>query len=458
MSDDKDNLSFDFNGNSNNNNKDDVENKPTVNVNSKGKTNGKGLLNKKLEKTIIYSVIGIVILGGVYEGVGAYQAQHDKTAILHKQKAPSKDTNAPLPSALDQTTQSVSVQPSQVTTFSTDDNNKPNNKELKMLQAEIAKLKNKKNLESAKMGQIYASGIIAMSGNVSSSNPSTNNNSNSSISQQINKTKQEIAQAEKEEKNNNSSTSNGTGNNDSSMLKYINDAVGANGKQSSNTNSPQSSDENFTKQQSTNNLDGTIKIHNKIPNEALTIGTVIPATLVTRIDTQVPGTVKAQVNRNIYNRNGIKVIPRGSVLIGSYDSQTFNGQNRVLMAFNRMIMPNGDYLRLKGMGSNGPRGAAGSIANVDNHFWTVFGSSLLVALVAQGVQQIGNSAGGSGGTQNYYGNSSNSSGTYSAGAQVLEQSLGDILQPYTNIPSTLTIPQGKRITIITNKTVLFGNE
>ena len=99
-------------------------------------------------------------------------------------------------------------------------------------------------------------------------------------------------------------------------------------------------------------------------------GTVIPITMVTGINSDLPGEIIAQVNRNVYDTiSGANVlIPAGSRLLGRYDNSVAFGQNRVLVAWNRLIEPNGVSIGLEGMSGTDRSGKAGYADNVNEHF------------------------------------------------------------------------------------------
>ena len=183
---------------------------------------------------------------------------------------------------------------------------------------------------------------------------------------------------------------------------------------------------------------------------AITPGTPIPAILMTRINTQLPGSVVAQITRTVYSPNGRVAIPAGTKAVGSYDSRIFNGQSRTLIAFSRLIFPNGETLRLPGMQGIGVRGSAGVAAHVDNHLWSELGAAFLVAEMSN-LANLGGSSGSSQ-TYNYGGGSSSSLG---AGGQVIVNQANQILAPYENIPPTLIVEPGKSIAIMVMRTVEF---
>ena len=117
-------------------------------------------------------------------------------------------------------------------------------------------------------------------------------------------------------------------------------------------------------------------------------GTLIPAVLSAGINSDLPGQTTALVRRNVYDsRTGrFLLIPQGSRLVGEYDSRVAFGQNRVFVAWNRLIFPDGRSLDLGGMQGVDLSAAAGLRDKVNNHFVRTFGSALLIAAVSAGVQ------------------------------------------------------------------------
>jgi type IV secretory pathway VirB10-like protein len=101
----------------------------------------------------------------------------------------------------------------------------------------------------------------------------------------------------------------------------------------------------------------------------LQAGTVIPAALVTGINTDLPGDVIAAVTRPVYDsRTGRHLlIPQGAKLYGTYDSEIANGQNRALLVWHRLLMPNGRSIQLDAMKGTDAAGYAGVADKVDYH-------------------------------------------------------------------------------------------
>lgn len=114
-------------------------------------------------------------------------------------------------------------------------------------------------------------------------------------------------------------------------------------------------------------------------NTLVSEGHVIRAVLLTRINSDLPGRVIARVTSDVYDSNQrYVVIPKGSQLIGAYSSQIVVGQERLLMAMSRLILPNGSWISLSGAGAADMTGMSGVKADVNNHFMKMFGSSLVL--------------------------------------------------------------------------------
>lgn len=98
-------------------------------------------------------------------------------------------------------------------------------------------------------------------------------------------------------------------------------------------------------------------------------GTVIPGALVTVVDSDLPGDVIAQVTQNVYDTvtGRYLLIPQGAKLYGRYDSVVAYGQSRALVAWQRLIMPNGYSIQLDGMIATDRTGASGLSDEVDYH-------------------------------------------------------------------------------------------
>lgn len=124
-----------------------------------------------------------------------------------------------------------------------------------------------------------------------------------------------------------------------------------------------------------------------IPYE-IEAGSIIPGVMLTGIDTDLPGQIIAQVRSNVYDSPTGKylLIPQGSRLTGQYDSQITYGQRRILIIWKRIIFPNGESIDLQGMPGMDKQGYAGFKGDVNNHYFRLFGSAILMSIIGTGVQ------------------------------------------------------------------------
>lgn len=116
-------------------------------------------------------------------------------------------------------------------------------------------------------------------------------------------------------------------------------------------------------------------------------GSVIPATLITGINSDLPGRITAQVSQNVYDSaTGRRLlIPQGTKLFGRYDSKVSFGQSRILVVWSDIIFPNGSTLQIGGMAGTDAEGYGGFRDKVNNHYLKTFGSAVLIALIGTGI-------------------------------------------------------------------------
>lgn len=116
-------------------------------------------------------------------------------------------------------------------------------------------------------------------------------------------------------------------------------------------------------------------------------GTVISASLITGLNSELPGTVIAQTTAPTYDTvtGKILLIPQGSRLLGEYDDRVGFGQSRVLLVWKRLIMPDGSSIEIDNYPAADPQGFSGLADRVDYHTWTLLkgvGLSTLLGLTA----------------------------------------------------------------------------
>ena len=180
----------------------------------------------------------------------------------------------------------------------------------------------------------------------------------------------------------------------------------------------------------------------------LRAGFVIPGTLISGINSQLPGQIMAQTSQDVFDTatGKYKLFPQGSRLVGTYSSEVVYGQARVLVAWQRIIFPDGKAMDIGAMPGADSAGYAGFKDQVDNHYARIFGSALLMSAITAGVaysQQNQN-------TGSLYAPNAQSTLSSALGQQ-LGQATVQMITKNMNIAPTLEIRPGYRFNILVTK-------
>ena len=180
-------------------------------------------------------------------------------------------------------------------------------------------------------------------------------------------------------------------------------------------------------------------------------GSIISAALVTAINSGLPGQVIAQVTEPVYDhRTGRTVlIPQGSRLIGQYDSQIAYGQNRALVAWNRIIMPDGRSINIGSMAGADLSGAAGLQDKTDGHFGQLARGVILSTLFSVGAAAAQDAGARSSGALVV---NSAASGVSNSAQQVGQQITGRDL----NRQPTLRVRAGWPVRVLVSKDMILA--
>lgn len=113
-------------------------------------------------------------------------------------------------------------------------------------------------------------------------------------------------------------------------------------------------------------------------------GSVIPGVLISGINSELPGMIIGQTSDNVYDSATGKhlLIPQGTRLVGTYSAGVQYGQSRALVAWNRIVFPDGQTLNIEAMNGTDQAGYAGFEDKVDNHYLRIFGSALLISIIS----------------------------------------------------------------------------
>ncbi|PJI87153.1 TrbI/VirB10 family protein [Sphingomonas koreensis] len=120
----------------------------------------------------------------------------------------------------------------------------------------------------------------------------------------------------------------------------------------------------------------------------LSAGSLIAASLITGLNSNLPGLVTAQVTENVHDSvtGRILLIPQGSRLIGSYDSVVAFGQSRALLVWQRIILPDGSSIRIDNVPATDTQGYAGLSDRIDRHTWQLLKGVVLSTLLGVGTE------------------------------------------------------------------------
>ena len=188
------------------------------------------------------------------------------------------------------------------------------------------------------------------------------------------------------------------------------------------------------------------RLTNPASRHVVQAGAVIPAALITGIRSDLPGQVTAQVTENVYDSPSgqFLLIPQGSKLIGVYDSQISFGQDRVLLVWTRLIMPNGRSIVLERQPGADTQGFAGLEDDVDHHW-----GRLAMAAALSTVLGVGSELGAT--------NNDNAIVTAlrRGGTDGLNQSGQQVVRRNLNIQPTITIRPGFPVRVVVNRDLVL---
>ncbi len=184
------------------------------------------------------------------------------------------------------------------------------------------------------------------------------------------------------------------------------------------------------------------------PEYTLAAGEIIHATLETAITSQLQGPIRAITTRDIYSFDAShRLIPKGSVLMGQYQNAGITPtQDRVLIAWQRIQLPNGITATLNSP-STDKLGRAGSKADsIDHHFIERFGASVLFSVLGAYTANAGVN-----GADQF-----NSASQYRTSlVDSFQKTSSESLNQRMNLPPTLSVHQGTEIIVFVDKDVSF---
>jgi type IV secretion system protein VirB10 len=184
------------------------------------------------------------------------------------------------------------------------------------------------------------------------------------------------------------------------------------------------------------------RLENPASRYVVQAGAVIAAALITGIRSDLPGQVTAQVTESVYDSpsGSVLLIPQGAKLVGAYDSQISFGQDRVLLVWTRLIMPNGRSIVLERQPGADTQGFTGLEDEVDQHWGRLAMAAALSTVLGVGAE---------------LGATNNDSAVVTAlrrgTTDSLNQTGQQVVRRNLNIQPTITIRPGFPVRVIVNR-------
>ncbi|MDK2756865.1 MAG: conjugal transfer protein TraI [Blastomonas fulva] len=208
---------------------------------------------------------------------------------------------------------------------------------------------------------------------------------------------------------------------------------------------PSSRHREFLEQNRSRRMDSSERILRLQSPHVVQAGSIIPAALITGIRSDLPGQITAQVTQNVYDSptGRILLIPQGSRLIGEYDSDVAAGQNRVLLAWDRLILPGGNSVALDRMPGADAGGMAGLEDRTNYHWGNMLKAALISTLLGAGTELVAS-------------NDSDLVRALRFGTQdTVNQTGRQVVQRQLNVPPTLTVRPGFALRIIVTRDLIL---
>lgn len=173
-------------------------------------------------------------------------------------------------------------------------------------------------------------------------------------------------------------------------------------------------------------------------------GAILEGVLETAINTDLPGSIRAVLSRDALSYDGsTTLLPRGTRLIGTYSADVKIAQRRALIAWTRAVTPDGTSVALGGIGADA-LGRSGQTGDVNTHFVGRFGSAALISVLGLAPQLAVNER-----------TNENLADAMEDVGDDLQSASRSSVDAYLNIPPTINIDQGERLTIFVNRDLVF---
>ena len=146
------------------------------------------------------------------------------------------------------------------------------------------------------------------------------------------------------------------------------------------------------------------------------------------------------VSEDVHAYDGSRVlIPRGSRLIGRYQSGVDIAQQRITIAWDRIILPDNQTVELSAFGGD-ELGRAGTTGFVDSRFGTRFGSAALISLIGTLPAVAAEST-----------EDARTADALEGSAESLQDSTQSVIGDYLSVAPVIHVDQGTRVTVMVDR-------
>jgi type IV secretion system protein VirB10 len=180
-------------------------------------------------------------------------------------------------------------------------------------------------------------------------------------------------------------------------------------------------------------------------------GTVLSASLITGLNSDLPGNVIAQITSNVYDSvtGNHLLIPQGTRLMGTYDSVVAYGQQRALVVWQRLIFTDGTSIIIDNLNATDEAGYAGLADEVDFHTWQLLKGIALSTLFNLGSELASNNQSDTGSGASLL------KALQSGSEESTEQASQSIVERELDVQPTITIRPGFPLRIIVHKDLIL---
>ncbi len=190
-------------------------------------------------------------------------------------------------------------------------------------------------------------------------------------------------------------------------------------------------------------------IQDPISPYQITAGTILPAVLITGINSDLPGQIIAQIRENVYDTatGRYLLVPQGTKVIGTYDNMISWAQERVMQVWSRLVFPNGSSILLEGMPGGDLAGNSGLADSVNYHYAKLASAVLLSAFLSAGAKSYG------GNVEGYY-PTLRQDISAQAGAD-LNRTGQKIVDRQLNVAPTIQVRPGFKFVVMVNRDLVL---